>query len=32
LNGGYDLGIANTAYQPATRSLRIANFSIGYFF
>ena len=32
LNGGYDLGIANIAYKPATRSLRTANFSVGYFF
>jgi hypothetical protein len=32
LNGEYDLGVANTAYQPAKRRLRTANFSVGYFF
>jgi hypothetical protein len=32
LNAGYDLGIANIAYQRATRRLRTANFSVGYLF
>lgn len=32
INAGYDLGIANIAYQPVTRRLRTASFSVGYLF